>query len=349
VGAAKEEGQPAGTASTGQPESARPLSAGAAAASQSSPAASQSSPAASQSSPAASQSSPAASQSSPDVRERPAAALPGWPMLGGALVAAAAGAALVATGVTALVVIGAVAIVAAIATARGLTPVTPGEARVVQLFGRYAGTLRSDGLSWVNPAADRRKVSTRIRNHETTPAKVNDADGNPIEIAAVVVWQVEDTAKAVFGVDDLTEFVAVQSETAVRQIASDYPYDDHEGGMSLRGAGSEINVQLAGQIIQRVAPAGVKIIEARLTRLAYAQEIAHAMLRRQQAGAMVAARQKIVDGAVGMVESALARLDADGLVELDPERKAAMVSNMLVVLCSDHPTQPVVNTGTLYQ
>ena len=202
----------------------------------------------------------------------------------------------------------------------------------------------------MHPAAKRLTISTKIRSHVTATAKVNDADGNPIEIAAVVVWQVEDTAKAVFGVDDLVRFVAVQAETAVRQLASSYPYDDHGVGVpSLRGAPEEINTQLAEQIVLRVAPAGVRIIESRLTRLAYAPEIAHAMLRRQQAGAMVAARQRIVDGAVGMVEAALARLDADGLVELDAERKAAMVSNMLVVLCSDHPTQPVVNTGTLYQ
>jgi regulator of protease activity HflC (stomatin/prohibitin superfamily) len=248
-----------------------------------------------------------------------------------------------------LVVIGVVLGLAALMVYRGLTTVAPGEARVVQLWGRYIGTIRTEGLLWVNPLAKRHGISTKIRNHETAPAKVNDADGNPIEIAAVVVWQVEDTAKAVFGVDNLTEFVAVQAETAVRQIASDYPYDDHEGGLSLRGSAVEINGRLADQIIQRVSPAGVKILETRLTRLSYAQEIAHAMLRRQQAGAMVAARQRIVEGAVGMVESALARLDADGLVELDAERKAAMVSNMLVVLCSDHPTQPVVNTGTLYQ
>jgi regulator of protease activity HflC (stomatin/prohibitin superfamily) len=202
----------------------------------------------------------------------------------------------------------------------------------------------------VRPIAKRRKVSTKIRSHQTEVAKVNDADGNPIEIAAVVVWQVEDTARAVFGVDDLTSFVALQAETTVRQVAGWYPYDDNgEGRPSLRGMTGEVTAQLAGKLAERVAPAGVKIIEVRLIRLAYAQEIAHAMLRRQQAGAMVAARQKIVDGAVGMVESALARLDADGLVELDPERKAAMVSNMLVVLCSDHPTQPVVNAGTLYQ
>jgi regulator of protease activity HflC (stomatin/prohibitin superfamily) len=292
-------------------------------------------------------------QPDPEVSERPATVLPGLPLACVGLAVTVLGIGLFVNGITtpnsALVVIGAVLLVIAAALLSGLTQVAPGEARVIQLFGRYTGTIRSEGLHWVNPNTKRRRISTRIRNHETTPAKVNDADGNPIEIAAVVVWQVEDTAKAVFGVDNLTEFVAIQAETAVRQIASDYPYDNHEGGLSLRGSAGEINARLAEQIIQRVAPAGVRILETRLTRLSYAPEIAHAMLRRQQAGAMVAARQRIVEGAVGMVESALARLDADGLVELDAERKAAMVSNMLVVLCSDHPTQPVVNTGTLYQ
>jgi len=291
--------------------------------------------------------------SAPEIRERAAATVPGQLVLIVVLIAGIAGIGVIGTGIkgpnSGLISLGVVLLVVAEELARGLTPVAPGEARVVQLFGRYTGTIRNEGLLWVNPYAKRRKVSTKIRNHETAPAKVNDADGNPIEIAAVVVWQVEDTAKAVFGVDNLTEFVAVQAETAVRQLASSYPYDNNgEGGLSLRGAGGEINAKLAEQIVQRVAPAGVRVIETRLTRLSYAPEIAHAMLRRQQAGAMVAARQKIVDGAVGMVESALARLDADGLVELDAERKAAMVSNMLVVLCSDHPTQPVVNTGTLY-
>ncbi len=287
------------------------------------------------------------------IRERPATTAPGWPVLGVAALAILAGIALLAAGGSlsagALTGVGALLAAAGLVTAGGLTPVAPGEARVVQLFGRYIGTVRTDGLLWVNPLARRHKISTKIRNHETTPAKVNDADGNPIEIAAVVVWQVEDTARAVFGVDDFTQFVAIQAEAAVRQIATAYPYDDHEGRLSLRGAAGEINARLAEQIVQRVAPAGVKIIEARLTRLAYAPEIAGAMLRRQQAGAIIAARQKIVEGAVSMVESALARLDADGLVELDDERKAAMVSNLLVVLCSDHPAQPVVNTGTLYQ
>jgi regulator of protease activity HflC (stomatin/prohibitin superfamily) len=292
-------------------------------------------------------------QPGPEVVERPATVLPGLPLAIAGLAVATLGIGLFVDGITGsesgLVAVGAVLMVIAAAIFSGLTPVAPGEARVIQLFGRYTGTIRNDGLHWVNPNTKRLRISTKIRNHETTLAKVNDADGNPIEIAAVVVWRVADTAKAVFGVDNLSEFVAIQAETAVRQIASDYPYDDQDGGLSLRGSAGEINARLAEQIIQRVAPAGVKIVEARLTRLSYAPEIAHAMLRRQQAGAMVAARQRIVEGAVGMVESALARLDEDGLVELDAERKAAMVSNMLVVLCSDHPTQPVVNTGTLYQ
>jgi len=291
--------------------------------------------------------------SGPEIRERAARTLPGRLALSVAVALGVVGIGLFSSGFTpvnsALIAIGAILAAAAAFIVSGLTQVAPGEARVVQLFGRYTGTIRTEGLLWVNPYAKRHKVSTKIRNHETPTAKVNDADGNPIEIAAVVVWQIEDTAKAAFGVENVTEFVAVQAEAAVRQIANDYPYDDHEGGLSLRGSAGEVNARLADQIIQRVASAGVKVVEARLTRLAYAPEIAHAMLRRQQAGAMVAARQKIVDGAVGMVESALARLDADGLVELDAERKAAMVSNMLVVLCSDHSTQPVVNTGTLYQ
>ena len=289
----------------------------------------------------------------PEIRERAAWTLPGRLALSVAVAAGVVGIGLLVSGLSpvnsGLITVGALLALAAAWAGSGLTQVAPGEARVVQLFGRYTGTIRPEGLWWVNPYAKRRKVSTKIRNHETPTAKVNDADGNPIEIAAVVVWRVEDTAQAVFGVENVTEFIAVQAEAAVRQIANDYPYDDHEGGLSLRGAAGEINARLADQIVQRVTSAGVRVIEARLTRLAYAPEIAHAMLRRQQAGAMVAARQKIVDGAVGMVESALARLDADGLVELDAERKAAMVSNMLVVLCSDHSTQPVVNTGTLYQ
>ncbi len=243
----------------------------------------------------------------------------------------------------------ALAIVADVAF-NGLTPVVPGEARVVQLFGRYHGTLRSPGLHWVNLFAQRRKVSTRIRNLETALVKVNDADGNPIEIAAVVVWFVEDTAKAIYAVDDFTHFVAIQSETAVRHTASSYPYDSRgDATLSLRDNAEEITLRLSAEITERVRPAGVHIVESRLTRLSYAPEIAQAMLRRQQANAVVAARQRIVEGAVGMVELALQRLEEKDVVQLDEERKAAMVSNLLVVLCSEQATQQVVNTGSLYQ
>ncbi|MCK9904916.1 SPFH domain-containing protein [Frankia sp. Cpl3] len=248
----------------------------------------------------------------------------------------------------ALVVVGVLGVVAVLIALCGLTAVSPGEARVVTLFGRYVGTVRTTGLRWVNPFTTRRKVSTRIRNHESGVAKVNDADGNPIEIAAVVVWQVRDTAQAVFEVDDFVEFVAIQSETAVRHIATSYPYDAGPEVMSLRDNAEEITARLSQEISTRVASAGVRIIESRITRLAYAPEIAQAMLRRQQAGAVVAARSKIVEGAVGMVEAALERLDRENIIELDEERKAAMVSNLLVVLCSEQSTQPVVNAGTLY-
>ena len=232
----------------------------------------------------------------------------------------------------------------------GLVPVVAGEARVVQLFGRYQGTLRDAGLAFVNPFTRRRKVSVRLRNHETAVAKVNDADGNPIEIAAVVVWQVQDTAKALYAVDDYPKFVAIQTETAVRHIASSYPYTSHGGGgLSLRDNAEEITSKLSAEIADRVAPAGVAITESRLTRLSYAPEIAQAMLRQQQANAVVGARQRIVEGAVGMVELALQRLEEKSVVELDEERKAAMVSNLLVVLCSEQATQQVVNTGSLYQ
>lgn len=232
----------------------------------------------------------------------------------------------------------------------GLTIVEPGEARVVQFLGRYTGTVRTPGLRWVNPLTTRRKVSTRIRNHETGVNKVNDLYGNPIEIAAVVVWQVEDTAQAVFEVDDFSEFVAIQTETAVRHVANSYPYDAHgEEQMSLKDNAEEITTKLSEEIRARVSAAGVRIIESRLTRLAYAPEIAAAMLRRQQASAIVAARTQIVEGAVGMVQLALDRLEEDEVVDLDEERKATMVSNLLVVLCADRDTQPIVNTGTLYQ
>ncbi|MCG7206889.1 MULTISPECIES: SPFH domain-containing protein [Streptomyces] len=245
---------------------------------------------------------------------------------------------------------GVLVFLAAVIAMRGLNTVAPGEARVVQLFGRYRGTIRQDGLRWVNPFTSRTRISTRVRNHETAVLKVNDAYGNPIELAAVVVWKVQDTAQAVFEVDDYTEFVATQTETAVRHIAIEYPYDAHdEGGLSLRGNAEEITEKLAVELQARVEAAGVRIVESRFTHLAYAPEIASAMLQRQQAGAVVAARRQIVDGAVGMVEAALARIAEQDIVELDEERKAAMVSNLMVVLCGDRAPQPVLNTGTLYQ
>jgi regulator of protease activity HflC (stomatin/prohibitin superfamily) len=232
----------------------------------------------------------------------------------------------------------------------GLTSVVAGEARVVQLFGRYRGTIRSPGLHWVNPIAKRRRMSVRIRNHETAIAKVNDAEGNPIEIAAVVVWQVLDTAMAIYAVDDYPKFIAIQTEAAVRHCASSYPYTSQDGGtLSLRDNAEEITQRLSDEIAERVRAAGVLVIESRLTRLSYAPEIAQAMLRQQQASAVVGARQRIVEGAVGMVQLALQRLEEQSVVELDEERKAAMVSNLLVVLCSEQATQQVVNTGSLYQ
>ncbi|MFJ7490428.1 SPFH domain-containing protein [Streptomyces sp. NPDC097727] len=232
----------------------------------------------------------------------------------------------------------------------GVKMVAPGEARVIQLFGRYVGTIRTDGLRWINPLTSSRKISTRVRNHETAVLKVNDAYGNPIELAAIVVWKVEDTAQALFEVDDFLEFVATQTEAAVRHIAIEYPYDAHEeGGLSLRGNAEEITEKLAVELTARVQAAGVRIIESRFSHLAYAPEIASAMLQRQQAGAVVAARQQIVEGAVGMVEMALTRIAEQDIVELDSERKAAMVSNLMVVLCGDRAAQPVLNTGTLYQ
>jgi regulator of protease activity HflC (stomatin/prohibitin superfamily) len=252
-------------------------------------------------------------------------------------------------GPIALIVIAILLVLASLTALFGLTPVIAGQARVVQLFGRYRGTIRAPGLHWVNPLARRRQVSIRIRNHETAVAKVNDADGNPIEIAAVVVWQVIDTAQALYAVDDFPRFVAIQTETAVRHIASSYPYISRSGALSLRDSAEEITARLSAEIAARVRPAGVAVIESRLTRLSYAAEIAQAMLRQQQADAVVGARQRIVEGAVGMVRLALQRLAEEDVVELDEERKAAMVSNLLVVLCSEQATQQVVNTGSLYQ
>lgn len=295
---------------------------------------------------------------SPRVREFPAhsiggglALLLGLLGLGGAAALFAVAGAVSSPGVRGgCVTAGVVVLLAALIGLRGLNTVAPGEARVVQLFGRYRGTIRQDGLRWVNPFTSRTRVSTRVRNHETAVLKVNDAYGNPIELAAVVVWKVRDTAQATFEVDDFTEFVATQTETAVRHIAIEYPYDAHdEDGLSLRGNAEEITEKLAVELQARVEAAGVQVVESRFTHLAYAPEIASAMLQRQQAGAVVAARRQIVDGAVGMVQAALDRIAEADIVELDEERKAAMVSNLLVVLCGDRAPQPVLNTGTLYQ
>ena len=231
----------------------------------------------------------------------------------------------------------------------GLTPVNPNQARALVLFGRYRGTVHTQGLHWVNPFTERRKISVRVRNFETSKLKVNDLDGNPIEIAAVVVWKVTDTAEALFEVDDYENFVHVQAESALRNLATSHPYDTHrDDEIALRANQAEIADQLRTHIQDRLQTAGVQVIEARISHLAYAPEIANAMLRRQQAKAVIAARTLIVEGAVGMVEMALAQLSAKNVVELDEERKAQMVSNLLVVLCSEHETQPVVNAGTLY-
>ncbi len=231
----------------------------------------------------------------------------------------------------------------------GFFTVAPNEGKVLQFFGRYIGTVRDSGPRWTNPFYSKRGVSLRVRNFESSKLKVNDLDGNPIEIASVVVWQVVDTAEALFQVNDYEDFVHIQSESALRQMAQSYPYDSHDsGGVSLRSHGKEISDHLQAGIQERLASAGVKVVEARITHLAFAPEIAQAMLQRQQASAIIAARTRIVEGAVTMVEMALEQLAARNVVNLDEERKAAMVSNLLVVLCGERGTQPIVNTGTLY-
>ena len=231
----------------------------------------------------------------------------------------------------------------------GFFTVAPNEGKVLQFFGRYVGTVRDAGPRWTNPFYSKRGVSLRVRNFESSKLKVNDLDGNPIEIAAVVVWQVVDTAEALFQVNDYEDFVHIQSESALRQMAQSYPYDSHDsGGISLRSHGKEVADHLRLEIQERLAKAGVDVIEARITHLAFAPEIAQAMLQRQQASAIIAARTRIVEGAVTMVEMALDQLKSRGVVDLDEERKAAMVSNLLVVLCGERGTQPIVNTGTLY-
>jgi SPFH domain / Band 7 family len=280
------------------------------------------------------------------IKERPAWSISGW--FGVLIVAGCiAGCVVLAEHSVGAAVVGVAAV--AIIILASLVIVQPGQTRVVRFFGSYVGTVRRTGLSWLLPFTDRRNVSIRVRNFETNHLKVNDADGNPVEIASIVVWQVADTARALYAVDDYLNFVRVQAESALRHVATTHPYDDPtEQGLSLRGSTDIVAGELAAEMAQRVAIAGVEIVEVRISHLAYASEIAQAMLRRQQANAVVAARSRIVDGAVGMVELALARLSERNIVDLDEERKASMVSNLMVVLCSDQPASPVVNTGTLY-
>jgi regulator of protease activity HflC (stomatin/prohibitin superfamily) len=281
-----------------------------------------------------------------EIHERPARAINGW--LGVLVVAACIAGAYLLAGSSSPATALAPAVVGLLVFT-SLIIVQPGQTKVVRFFGSYAGTVRNPGLQWIVPLADRRSLSIRVRNFETNHLKVNDADGNPVEIAAIVVWQVADTSRAIYAVDDYVNFVAVQAESALRHVATTHPYDDPTGeGTSLRGSTDVLAEELAEEVAQRVSIAGVEIVEVRISHLAYAPEIAQAMLRRQQANAIVAARSRIVEGAVGMVELALEGLNERNIVDLDEERKAAMVSNLLVVLCADQPASPVVNTGSLY-
>jgi regulator of protease activity HflC (stomatin/prohibitin superfamily) len=281
--------------------------------------------------------------------ERSAFRLPGFPMLLVTLAEVAAfillAGALTGDAVGLVIAVGAVLFVL---LATGFTVVVPNQARVILFFGWYAGTISRPGLQWTLPLSTKRQVSLRVRNFESAKLKVSDADGNPVEIAAVVVWRVVDTAKAVLSVDDHRAYVAVQSETAVRHLATSHPYDAHDDGRTSLRDSDAVSEGLTAELRDRVALAGVEVLESRITHLAYAPEIAQAMLARQQASAIVAARYKIVEGAVGMVENALQRLRDQGVVELDEERKAQMTANLMVVLCGDRAVQPIVNVGSLY-
>jgi regulator of protease activity HflC (stomatin/prohibitin superfamily) len=288
------------------------------------------------------------------IRERQRSAVSGWLMLPVLLVLALVAIRFLFLALRAQSIVGLLA--AALLEAATLTclggffVVNPNEGSVLQLFGAYKGTVRTPGLRWASPLFKKTRISLRVRNFESTKLKVNDLDGNPVEIAAVVVWRVVDSAEAVFEVDDYENYVKVQTESAIRNLATRYPYDTHDDEkVSLRGNTAAVAADLKTEIQDRLAKAGVEVIEARISHLAYAPEIASVMLRRQQAAAIIAARTRIVEGAVGMVDMALERLSKSSHVQLDEERKAAMVSNLLVVLCSDREAQPVVNTGTLYQ
>ena len=283
------------------------------------------------------------------IKERERRVASGWLMLVLLLALLVAAVLLIIFGPIVVKIVSAVWILIDIFLLCGLFFINPNEARVLQLFGKYTGTCRQEGLRWANPLLSKRRLSLRIRNFETGKMKVNDIDGNPIEIASIVVWKVVDTAEACFEVDNYEQFVMIQSESAVRNLATHYSYDSSDETVSLRGSTAEVSEKLCVEIQERLDKAGVEVLEARISHLAYAPEIAEAMLRRQQAGAIVAARKLIVEGAVGMVEMALDELSAKDIIELDHERKAAMVSNLLVVLCGETSTQPVINTGTLYQ
>ncbi|WP_295570461.1 SPFH domain-containing protein [Stenotrophomonas maltophilia] len=293
------------------------------------------------------------------MKEKSLASLNGLGTLAGSLLAALAGGALFVLGVAAkastgsphllLLLAGVLVVTAAVFILAGLYTIQPNQAAVLSLFGKYVGTVKDNGLRWNNPFYAKRRVSQRVRNFESGKLKVNELDGSPIEIAAVIVWQVVDASEAVYNVDDYESFVHIQSESALRAMATSYPYDQHEDGqLALRSHASEISQHLKNELAERLADAGVQVIDARISHLAYAAEIAQAMLQRQQANAVIAARTRIVAGAVGMVEMALAELQKNGVVELDEERKAHMVSNLLTVLCSDRGTQPIVNAGSLY-
>jgi regulator of protease activity HflC (stomatin/prohibitin superfamily) len=264
------------------------------------------------------------------------------------LIAAVAIASSFVSGVSGLGFVAVLAGIALVFSLKGFFVVNPNEGKVLQLFGTYVGTVKTSGLWWTNPFYSFRSVSLRTRNFETEKLKVNDSTGNPIEIATVVVWEVADTAQAVFQVNDYEQFMKVQSESAIRNLASQHPYDQQNDAMSLRTHTEEIAQKLKEEIEQRVANAGIAIVEARISHLAYAPEIASVMLRQQQASAIIAARQKIVEGAVGMVDMALKQIEEKGMAKLDPERKAAMISNLMVILCGEGDAKPVVNVGSLY-
>ncbi|WP_444811104.1 SPFH domain-containing protein [Stenotrophomonas sp. LC732] len=293
------------------------------------------------------------------MKEKSLSSLNGLGTLVGALLVGLAGAALFVVGVAAkastgspsllLMLLGALLVALGVFILAGLYTIQPNQAAVLSLFGKYGGTVKDNGLRWNNPFFAKRRVSQRVRNFESGKLKVNELDGSPIEIAAVIVWQVVDASEAVYNVDDYESFVHIQSESALRAMATSYPYDQHEDGqLALRSHASEISQHLKNELAERLADAGVQVIDARISHLAYAAEIAQAMLQRQQANAVIAARTRIVAGAVGMVEMALAELQKNGVVQLDEERKAHMVSNLLTVLCSDRGTQPIVNAGSLY-